>query len=278
MARIAPLAQYIPGASIVHLLDARMKLLILIAFTIALFTSGWIGLLICSALFVGLFKLAGIPIKTAGRGLKPVLVILTFTFLANALTFNALPLGAADLVELGPLMIPESISWIGNFGVKPIGTLNGIYFALRIILLIGMTSLLTFTTSIVAITDALVKPLRPLAKFKVPVEDVATMFSVALRFIPITANEADRIKVSQSARGAQFDKGGPIKRVKAWLPVMVPLFVSLFRRADDIACSMETRCYDGKGRTHLREAKMREIDLAIGIIGALVLVILGILL
>jgi energy-coupling factor transport system permease protein len=255
-----------------------MKLLLLLAFVIALFISGWGGLLLFAGLLVGLYVAAEISFRMAVRGLKPVLIILTFTFLANALTFSALPAGEAALVQMGPFMVPETVSWIGTFGVKPLGALNGLFFALRIVLLICMTSLLTYTTSIVALTDAFVRLMRPLAKLRVPTEDIATMFSIALRFIPITAEEAERIMVSQSARGAVFNQGGPIKRVKAWFPVMVPLFVSLFRRADEIASAMETRCYTGKGRTHLREHKLDEIDLAVGVIGTLALIILGILL
>jgi energy-coupling factor transport system permease protein len=158
------------------------------------------------------------------------------------------------------------------------GALRGLYFVVRIVLLVGLTSLLTYTTSVVSLTDGLVSLMRPLARLKVPTEDIATMFSIALRFIPVTAEEAEKIMVSQSARGAVFDKGGPIKRAKAWVPVMIPLFVSLFRRADDLACAMETRCYVGKGRTHLRVTEMGEFDLAIGILGALVLLLLGLLL
>lgn len=278
MAIVVPLGQYVPGTSIVHRLDARMKLLLLLAFVIALFISGWGGLLLFAGLLVGLYVAAEISFRMAVRGLKPVLIILTFTFLANALTFGALPAGEAALVQMGPFMVPETVSWIGTFGVKPLGALNGLFFALRIVLLICMTSLLTYTTSIVALTDAFVRLMRPLAKLRVPTEDIATMFSIALRFIPITAEEAERIMVSQSARGAVFNQGGPIKRVKAWFPVMVPLFVSLFRRADEIASAMETRCYTGKGRTHLREHKLDEIDLAVGVIGTLALIILGILL
>jgi energy-coupling factor transport system permease protein len=213
------------------------------------------------------------PLQAAFRGLKPILILLIFTLLANTLTFSAEPL--ADDPSLG---IPESIALFGSFGVKPMGALRGLYFALRIVCLVSLTSLLTYTTSIVALSDGLVSIMRPLARLKVPTEDIATMFSIALRFIPITAEEAEKIMVAQSARGAVFNKGGPIKRAKAWLPVMIPLFVSLFRRADELACAMETRCYVGKGRTHIRVIEMEENDLVIGSIGAFALVLLGILL
>jgi energy-coupling factor transport system permease protein len=280
MALVVPFGNYVPGTSIVHKLDARIKLLIIAAYVFALFAvSGWVGLSVCTVLFVACYVLSGIPFKLAFRGLKPIFVLLIFTLLVNTLTFSAAPLGEAALVEgTGPFSIPESISLIGTFGVKPMGALRGLYFVLRIMLLVCLTSLLTYTTSVVALTDGLVSLMRPLARLKVPTEDIATMFSIALRFIPITAEEAERIMVAQSARGAVFNKGGPFKRAKAWVPVMIPLFVSLFRRADELACAMETRCYGGQGRTHLRVVTMGEYDLAIGVVTSILLVFFGIFL
>lgn len=278
MGLVTPFGQYVPGSSLVHHLDTRMKLLLLLAFVVSLFLSGWWGLLVSGVAVIALYVAAEIPFRMAFRGMKPVLIILSFTFLANALTFGALPADQAQTVTVWMFNAPESIPLIGSFGLRPLGIINGLYFALRIVLLVCITSLLTYTTSIVSITDALVKLMRPLAKLKVPVEDVATMFSIALRFIPITAEEAERIMVAQSARGAAFNYGGPIKRVKAWFPVMVPLFVSLFRRADEIAAAMETRCYIGKGRTHVRDDKLDEVHLAIGLIGTLAIILIGILL
>ncbi|MCL1847193.1 MAG: energy-coupling factor transporter transmembrane protein EcfT [Coriobacteriia bacterium] len=286
MALVVPFGQYVPGTSIVHRLDARMKLLVVVTFVLALFLAqGWLGLLICTALLLALYLTAKIPLRRAARGLKPILILLTFTFLANALTLSALPLGEAPLIQnanpfAGPFALPESISFTagGGFGFKPPGALRGLYFALRIVLLVCVTSLLTYTTPIVSLTDGMVSLMRPLAKLRVPTEDIAMMFSIALRFIPITAEEAEKIMVAQSARGAVFNKGGLIKRARAWLPVIIPLFVSLFRRADELASAMETRCYRGKGRTHLRTTQLRAADLAIGGFGAVALILIGILL
>jgi energy-coupling factor transport system permease protein len=280
MAPIIPFGQYVPGTSIVHRLDARIKLLLIAASVFALFmVDGWVGLLLCTALLIAAYLLSGIPFKLAFRGLKPILILLIFTFLANTLTFSAVPLAEAPPAEgSGSIFMSESIALIGSFGIRPMGALRGLYFALRIVLLISLTSLLTYTTSIVALSDGFVSLMRPLARFKVPTEDIATMFSIALRFIPITTEEAEKIMVAQSARGAVFNKGGPIKRAKAWVPVMIPLFVSLFRRADELACAMETRCYTGKGRTHLRVNEMGETDPVIGVLGTLALILLGILL
>jgi energy-coupling factor transport system permease protein len=269
-----PFGQYVPGQSVVHTLDARMKLLLVVAFVFALFmASGWAGLLLDAALLLGGFLLARIPLKLALRGFKPVLLILAFTFLANAFTFTALPFDPSVLGETG---IPESIALLGSFGLRPWGALQGLYFVLRIVELVSVTSLLTFTSSVVSLADAITKLLRPLRVLHVPVEDIATMFTIALRFIPLTAEEAEKIMVAQSARGARFDQGGLIKRARAWVPVMVPLFVSLFRRSDELAAAMESRCYVGKGRTHLKFATLGARDVIIGVVGVVLLVVIGI--
>jgi len=280
MALVVPFGQYVQGNTMVHRLDARMKFLIVVSYVVALFlVDGWLGLLPCAALLLGLYAVAKIPFKHAFRGLKPILILLVFTFLANALTLSALPWGEAPLAEgTGTFSVPESIALIGGFGIQTMGALRGLYFALRIILLVCSTSLLTYTTPIVSLTDALVSLMRPLARLRVPTEDIAMMFSIALRFIPITAEEAEKIMVAQSARGAVFNKGGLVRRAKAWIPVMIPLFVNLFRRADELAKAMEGRCYVGKGRTHLRAVELKARDLAIGVIGASTLILLGVLL
>jgi energy-coupling factor transport system permease protein len=253
----------------VHTLDARMKLLLVTTYVAALFlVGGWVGLLACALLLIAGYRVAHIPLRLAARGLKPIIVILAFTLLANSLSFSLDPASTS----------PQAIALIGSFGIKPLGALRGLYFALRIVLLVSVTSLLTFSTSIVALSDALTQLMRPLAVLHVPTEDIAMMFTIALRFIPLTAEEAEKIMVAQSARGAVFDKGGPIKRARAWVPVLVPLFVGLFRRADALACAMETRCYRGKGRTHLRVSTLSGAHLAVGLLGAAALLALGIVL
>ncbi|MDR3053728.1 MAG: energy-coupling factor transporter transmembrane protein EcfT [Coriobacteriales bacterium] len=269
-----PFGQYVPGHSAVHTLDARMKLLLVVAFVFALFmVSGWLGLLTCVALLVTAYLIAGVPLKRAARGFKPVLLILAFTFFANALTFSAVPFDPATASD-----IPQSIALIGSFGVRPFGALQGLYFVLRIAALVSITSLLTFTSSVVSLADAITKLLAPLRLLRVPVEDIATMFSIALRFIPLTAEEAEKIMVAQSARGVRFDQGGPLKRARAWVPVMIPLFVNLFRRADELAAAMESRCYVGKGRTHLKVVVLQARDLVTGCVGTALLIVIGVLL
>jgi energy-coupling factor transport system permease protein len=283
MAIAVPFGQYVPGSSVVHTLDARMKLLILAAYVAALFlVAGAPGLLACTLLLLGGYLLARIPLKLALRGFKPILLILIFTFLANALTFTALPAASAPRETLDfvfvQLQVPQSIALIGTFGLRPGGVALGLYFAVRIMLLVSVTSLLTFTSSIVAITDAITSLMRPLRVLRVPVDDIAMMFTIALRFIPLTAEEAERLMAAQAARGARFDRGGPIKRARAYMPLMIPLFVGLFRRADELALAMESRCYTGAGRTHLRRNHMRPQDALTGLVATVALIVLGILL
>ena len=296
MAVVVPFGQYIPGTSRVHTLDVRMKLLLIVAFVFALFTSQWAGLLFCLVMLIAVYLSAGIPLARAARGLKPVLLILAFTFLFNAFTFGALGTEGAFVEEISAdvpaaegLMydtlsffgaeytVPHSIALIGSFGIVPLGVLRGLYYALRITLLVSITSLLTFTSSIVSLTDAISSLLSPLRVLKVPVEDIAMMFTIALRFIPVTAAEVEKIMVAQASRGVRFDKGGPIKRVHAYVPVMVPLFVNLFKRADELGAAMESRCYVGKGRTQLKVTHLGINDLLIGLLGTALFVAVGVL-
>jgi energy-coupling factor transport system permease protein len=140
-------------------------------------------------------------------------------------------------------------------------------------LLVVGTSLLTLTTSPVALTDALERLMRPLERLRVPVGDVAMMLTVALRFIPTTAEEAEKVVLAQAARGARFDSGGPVRRARAYVPVLVPLFVNLFRRADELAVAMESRCYrGGRGRTRLHESRLRGVDWTVMLVGAAVMI------
>jgi energy-coupling factor transport system permease protein len=172
---------------------------------------------------------------------------LAFTLFANALTFGVAP---DALLVVGPLSVSSS------------GLARGAFFVGRIVLLVAGTSLVTLTSSPVELTDAISRLLGPLERVGFPATDVAMMFSIALRFIPTTAEEAERIIVAQTARGAQFKEGGLVTRAKAYVPVLVPLFVALFRRADDLAVAMEARCYRGAGRSRLREMRVGAADWA----------------
>lgn len=313
MAITLPFGNYLALDTPVHRIDARVKLLLVVVYVFLLFASQtWVGLLAALLILIIVFAVARIPARLAFRGLMPLWLILAFTFLANSLTFNAIdPATAAEqaaeqATEVGNLAAetagesleaeqetllsipllglnldpdwPQSIPLIGSFGIRPLGVIKGLYFALRISLLVLSTLWLTYTTSIVSLTDAISKLLGPLRVLRVPVEDIAMVFTIALRFIPLTALEAEKLRVAQSARGARFNEGGPIKRVRAWIPVMIPLFVNLFRRADYLAQAMESRCYVGKGRTQLAQGRIRRIDVVWALVGSALLISLGILL
>lgn len=264
MAVPVPFGQYVPGDSSVHRLDARVKIGLAFAYTVSLFTVGaWAGLGLHAGFAALALAFSGVPPRLAARGLVPIAWLLGFTIVVNSV-FPAVP--GVPLVVLGPVRIDQA------------GLLTGLFFSARIVLLVFGTSLLTLTTSPVALTDALSALMRPLGAVRFPVDDAAMMVSIALRFMPTTAEEAERIVVAQTARGARFSHGGPIKRARAWLPVLVPLFVRLFRRADDLAIAMESRCYRGAGRTRLRESLMRTTDWAVLVVGVGVVTAVGVLL
>lgn len=257
--------QYVAVESPVHGLDAKTKMGLMAAHTVALFTvEQFAGLAVAGVFVVVAVVLARVPWRLALRGIKAVAVILAFTLFAHALRWNP---ATVALLRLGPLAVDAE------------GLRTGLFFAARIVLLVVGTSLLTLTTTPVQLTDGLERLMRPLARFGFPAGDVAMMLTVALRFIPTTAEEADKIIVAQMARGARFDEGSPMRRAKTYIPVLIPLFVNLFRRADELAIAMESRCYHGgSGRTRLHPARMRVGDWAVLCCGAALLVTLGILL
>lgn len=269
MALSLSFGQYIAGDTPLHRLDGRVKFLLAMAYTYAVFASrSWVAISILGAIMVIGYVIARVPARLAVKSLKPIAVILVFTVLANALSFSIVDGQTAAGVP--------AVSIIRGFGFKPSGLADGIYYALRIGFLVVATSLVTFTTSAVALADALSSLMRPLRRIHVPVDDVATMFSITLRFIPITSEEAMRIQRAQRARGAEFDEGGLMKRVRAWIPVLVPLFVGLFRRADDLASAMDARCYTGVGRVRLEEPHMRVSDWMVLVVGMTACVSLGV--
>ena len=250
-----PFGQFVPIDSPVHRLEPRVKLGLVACYTVVLFgSSGWAGLGLASAFTVVALVLSRVPMHLALRGLRPVAVLLLLT-----MTMNALRLNPAD-----------ALASVGSLGISRAGLMRGIFFATRIILLVTGTSLLTLTTSPVALTDALSRLMVPLRPLRFPVDDVSMMFSIALRFIPTTAEEAEKIVVAQAARGARFDEGGPLKRARAWVPVLIPLFVNLFRRADRLAIAMESRCYTGQQRTRLHVSRVRFSDWVVLLVGVTV--------
>ncbi len=253
-----PFGQYVPIDSPIHRLDARVKMALMFAFTVLLFSvQGFGGLAFAALLAASAVALSRVPVGLVLRGIRAVAFILAFTVLAHALRWNP---ATVSLVRIGPLAIDGE------------GLLRGLFFALRIVLLVIGTSLLTLTTSPVTLTDGLERLLSPLEILRVPVGELAMMLTVALRFIPTTAEEAEKIVVAQTARGARFDRGGIVTRAKAYIPVLVPLFVNLFRRADELAVAMESRCYrGGRGRTRLNESVLGVGDWVTMLLGCAVM-------
>ena len=248
------LGQYFPGDSIVHRLDARTKLIWVLLYIVALFQakSWWsYGLvLLVTAMCMAVSKISP---KNIFKGLKPMLFIIVLTGLLNIFYTAGTPILPGWI-----------ITWEG------IG--RAVTMILRITLLIAGTFLLTYTTSPIALTDGLEKLLSPLKKLKVPVHEMTIMMSMALRFIPTLIEETDKIMAAQKARGADFETGRLTERAKALLPILVPLFVSAFRRADELAVAMESRCYHGgEGRTRMKQMKLQGIDYAALIFGAIFL-------
>jgi len=240
------LGQYFPGNTVAHKLDPRTKILMVVLYIVALFcakgilTYAIMGL--CLAICVRISK---VGVKQLVRGLKPVLFIILFTGILN-LFFTP---GERYLVEWGFLRISDT-------GLK-----NAVFMVLRIMLLIMGTFLMTYTTSPISLTDGLERLLNGLKKFRVPVHELAMMMSIALRFIPTLIEETDKIMSAQKARGADFESGNLMQKAKALIPILVPLFISAFRRADELATAMECRCYHGgDGRTKLHILKYEGRD------------------
>lgn len=257
--------QYVPVASPVHALDAKTKMGLVAAFATATFlVEGFAGLAVMGAFVASAIALSRVPWRIALRGIKALAFLLSFTLLAHALRWNP---ATVALIRVGPLALDGP------------GLLQGLFFVARVVLLVIGTSLLTLTTTPVQLTDGLERVMRPLRVVRFPSGEVAMMLTIALRFIPTTAQEAEKIIVAQTARGARFDEGGLLRRVRAFVPVMVPLFVNLFRRAEDLAVAMESRCYrGGEGRTRLNPSVMGILDWAVLLCVSAALVAVGIVL
>ncbi|MEL4106633.1 energy-coupling factor transporter transmembrane component T [Oscillospiraceae bacterium WX1] len=250
------LGQYFPGDSIVHRLDPRTKFILTFVYIVALFTAQ--GIYSYGLMFVVLvvcILLSQIGFKTILRSVKPLLVIIIFTFILNVLFTRGTPLFHAWIIT------------VTYEGVITAGAM-----VVRLVMLITGTFLLTYTTSPIALTDGMERLFNPLKKLRVPVHELSMMMSIALRFIPTLIEETDKIISAQRARGADFDSGNLVRRAKAMLPILVPLFISAFRRADELAVAMESRCYHGgEGRTRMKVLKLGARDAAAFILAALVL-------
>ena len=230
------LGQYFPGSSLAHRLDPRTKLMLTVLYIVILFcATSFVSYGLVAALLVVGIKVSGVAPKALVRGLKPILFIICFTAVLN--------LFYTPGDELASF-------WI--FTITRQGVATAFFMVLRITMLIMGTFLLTYTTSPIALTDGLESLLGPLKKLKVPVHELAMIMSIALRFIPTLIEETDKIMSAQKARGADFESGSLLDRARALVPVLVPLFISAFRRADELAVAMECRCYHGgEGRTKL---------------------------
>ena len=253
MLRDITIGQHFPGNSLVHRFDPRLKLVLTVAYIVLLFAaSNPLGLTL-SILFLGvMYKVAKIPVKMIGKSLKPILPIVLFTAVLNLFFVS----GEGD---------PLVHFWFLNIYAECVR--YAVLMAVRVMALIAGTSLLTYTTSPIVLTDAIEQLLKPLGKLHFPVHELAMMMSIALRFIPTLIEETDKIMNAQKARGAQLDTGKMTDRVKALVPVLIPLFISAFRRADELAMAMECRCYrGGTGRTRLKVLRCEKqdyIDLAV---------------
>ncbi|MBR7163897.1 MAG: energy-coupling factor transporter transmembrane protein EcfT [Clostridia bacterium] len=241
------LGQYFPIDSPMHRLDPRTKLILLVLHIVAIFlANNAITCGLVTALTLLVMLLSRVPLATYLRGLKPILFVIVFTAVLNIF------LTAGTKIELFGYQTP--MTWEGL-------VLAG-KMALRLVLLIFASAALTYTTSPIALTDGIEKLLSPFAKLGLPTFELAMMMSIAIRFIPTLIEETDKIMKAQKARGADFESGSLIRRVKALAPMLIPLFISAFRRADDLAVAMESRCYQGGNRrTRLNEIHFAGIDL-----------------
>jgi len=245
MLRDITLGQYFPGSSIIHRLDARVKIVSTFVFIACLFiVQHFIGFALCAAAMGLVIFLSKVPLSFILRGLKPIFIIILLTFILNLFMT-----GGEVIFKWGFLVITKE-------GLK-----RAIFLVIRLMLLIIGSSVLTLSTKPISLTDGIEYLLKPLKKFKVPAHELAMMMSIALRFIPTLLEETDRIMKAQMARGADFESGNIFRRAKSLIPILVPLFISAFRIAQDLAMAMEARCYRGGDmRTRLYAMKIAKTD------------------
>ena len=244
------IGQYLPGESAIHRLDPRTKILGVLAYVIILFlVKGFTGYGIMAIITALIAASARIPVRMLIRGLRPVLFIIVLT-----VALNAIMTPGEVLYRLGPVAVTRE------------GLFQAAMMACRLLLLIVTTSMLTLTTAPIDLTDGLEYLMGPFRRIGVPAHELAMMMTIALRFIPTLLDEAERIMKAQMARGADFQSGGFVQRAKSMVPLLVPLFVSAFRRADDLALAMEARCYrGGEGRSRFKILRLGPRDVAAGV-------------
>ena len=252
------LGQYFPGQSVIHRLDPRTKLIMLVVYIVALFLAeSWVSYGLMLVFLVTVIWLSTIPLKSILRGMKPLVMILIFTGVLN-------------------LFFTQEGEVIFHFWILTVttgGLTRAVMMMSRILMLITGTFLLTYTTSPIALTDGLESLMKPLKKIGVPVHELSMMMCIALRFIPTLIEETDKIMCAQKARGADFETGSLMDRAKALIPILVPLFISAFRRADELATAMECRCYQGgEGRTKMKLLRYHREDFLSYGVGAVLLI------
>lgn len=258
------IGQYVEGNSFIHRMDAKAKIIITLLYMILLFSINsvlsYAAITVFTAVTVGI---CGVSPKRIIKGLKPMMIILIFTAVMNL------------LLTQGEALVSFSV-FGKSLSVTKQGVRIAVLMVLRLMYLLIFTSVLTLTTTPLKLTDGIERLLKPFDKIKLPSHEIAMMMSIALRFIPTLADETDKIIKAQKARGADFESGGIIKRAKAMIPILIPLFISAFRRADDLATAMEARCYHGgNGRTKMTQSHIGKNDfIAFGIFATLTIIIL----
>ena len=259
MIRDITLGQYYPGDSAVHRLDARTKIIATLLYIIELFVvNNFWGFLIAAAALFAVIAVSRVPLKFIFRGLTAVFLIIAFTFVLNL------------------FMVEGRVLWHWKFlTITYEGVHRAFFMAVRLVLLIIGSSVMTLTTKPIELTDGLEKLLKPFSKIGLPSHEIALMMTIALRFIPTLMEETDKIIKAQQARGADFESGNLIQRAKSLIPILVPLFVSSFRIAQDLALAMEARCYrGGGGRTRMNEIKFRRGDAVAAVLMVLFLAVI----
>ena len=260
MLRDITLGQYFPGDTVAHRLDPRTKLALVVLYIVGLFMAkNWISYGLVFLVTIACMAVSHIKLKTLTKGLKPLIIIIVLTAVLNLFYTPG-----TQIIEGVPM------TWEG---LK-----KAFLLVMRIMMLISGTFLLTYTTSPIALTDGLEKAMSPLKKLRFPVHEMSMMMSMALRFIPTLTEETDKIMSAQKARGADFETGNLLQRAKALIPILVPLFVSAFRRADELAIAMESRCYHGgEGRTRMKQLKYAARDFIAYFLGVLFVVVMAVL-
>ena len=259
MIRDITIGQFFPGNSVIHKLDSRLKILLVIAGIIALFVvSNIFTLMLFMLVILFLYKFAKISLRLIFKSVKPLLFIIIFTSIINIFFTEG-----------------HIIFEFGIFKISKEGIILSLMLILRILNMVMFSSLLTYTTSPIELTYALEKLMKPLEFFKVPVSEIYMMKTISLRFVPTLIQEIDKIILAQKSRGAKLDTGNVIQKIKSFIPIIIPLFVSAFRAADDLAISMECRCYNsGKGRTSMKQLKIQKSDVLV--LGASVIFLVAI--